>query len=103
MEVLEAFDARKLGELATTLAGAPGRRFPPPSERRTDAGEVRRFRSILDGLAARASRRHENGKPGIDGQARVGNVLRWKPTDVGCSDAVFELASRPIVTRIAAR
>lgn len=103
MSILKAFDTKELEEFATNLAEDLGRRFPPKSEARTDAGKDHQLKVILDGLGARAVRFHEKNKLGIYKKAKLGNVFRWKLKEIGYSDAFAEQATKSIVTRIAAR
>ncbi|MFO1316713.1 MAG: hypothetical protein U1F58_14040 [Burkholderiales bacterium] len=103
MSILKAFDTKELEEFATNLAEDLGRRFPPKSEARTDAGKDHQLKVILDGLGARALRFHEKNKLGIYKKAKLGNVFRWKLKELGYSEAFAEQATKSIVTRIAAR
>lgn len=103
MAILKAFDTRELEEFATGLAGDLGRRFPPESEKRTDAGVEHQLKVILEGLTARAIRYHEQHKLGVYKKAKMANVFRWKLAEFGYSDAFVERATKHIVTRLAAK
>ena len=65
MSILKFFDTKELEEFAIVLATDLGRRFPPASEARTDAGAAHQIKVILEGLGARAVRFHEQNKLGI--------------------------------------
>ncbi len=103
MAVLGFLDTKELEEFAAGLAGDLGRRFPPASEARTDPGVTQQLNVILDGLAARALRYHEQHKLGIYRKAKLGNVFRWKLTELGYSRDFVERATKEIVTRLAAK
>ena len=103
MAILKFFDTAELEQFATELAADLGRRFPPASEARTDPGVVHQIHVILDGLATRALRFHEQNKLGIYKKAKLGNVFRWKLRELGYSPAFVERATREIVTRLAAK
>ena len=100
--MLKFFDTRELQEFAEALAGDLGRRFPPASEARTDAGAKAQLGVILQGLSARAMRYQEEKRLGVYRKAKLGNVFRWKLKELGYSDKFCEDATRQIVARIAA-
>jgi hypothetical protein len=58
---------------------------------------------ILEGLAARAVRFHEQQKPGVYKKAKLANVLQWKLRELGYSDKSAEQASKEIVKKLAIR
>jgi len=101
MAILGLGDTRELEEFAATLAADLGRRFPPASEARTDPGVAHQITVILEGLAARAVRYHEEHKLGVYRKAKLGNVFKWKLTEMGYSAEFVERATREIVTRLA--
>ena len=103
MPILKAFDTRELEEFATALANDIGRRFPPTSEARTDTGAKHQLKVITDGLAARAVRFHEQHKLGVYKKAKLGNVFRWRLTELGYSKGFVERITNDIVTRLAVR
>lgn len=103
MAILKIFDTKELEDFATSLAEDLGRRFPPKSEARTDAGKEHQLKVILDGLGARAVRFHEKNKLGIYKKAKLGNVFKWKLAELGYSEAFVEKATKEIVTRLAVR
>lgn len=103
MAILKAFETGELEEFATGLAADLGRRFPPASEARKDAGAEHQVRVILEGLTARALRYHEQHKLGVYKKAKLANVFRWKLTDLGYSSAFVERATKQIVTQLAAK
>jgi len=103
MAILGLFDTKELEEFANELAADLGRRFPPASEARTDPGVHHQKRVILDGLAARALRYHEQKKLGIYKKAKLGNVFRWKLQELGYSAEFAEEATKDIVTRLAVK
>ena len=96
-------DTKELEDFAIGLATDLGRRFPPASESRTDAGVAYQVNVILDGLALRAVRYHEQHKLGVYRKAKLGNVFKWKLTELGYSADFVERATREIVTRLAAK
>jgi hypothetical protein len=102
MRLLKWLDTRDLQQFATALAEDLGRRFPPSSESRTDTGAKNQLRVILDGIAARAGRYQDEHKLGIYGKAKLGNVFRWKLTELGYSKEFVENATKQVVTRLAA-
>jgi hypothetical protein len=103
MSFLSRFSTKELEEFATSLAMDLGRRFPPESEQRTDAGVAHQSKVILDGLAARALRFHAEHKLGVYRKAKLGNVFKWKMKELGYSEEFAERATKEIVTRLAAR
>lgn len=103
MALLKMFDTREIEDFATALAGDLGRRFPPSSEKRVDAGAKNQLKVILDGLAARAVRFHDEHKLGVYKKAKLANVFRWKLKELGFSDEFCETATKEIVTRLAVR
>jgi hypothetical protein len=103
MAILKIFDTKELEEFATSLAMDLGRRFPPASEARTDPGVEHKVKVILEGLTARAVRFHEQNRLGIYKKAKLGNVFKWKLTELGYSKAFVERATNQVVTRLAAK
>ena len=103
MAILKTFDTGALEGFANGLAADLGRRFPPASESREDAGAENQIRVILEGLTARALRYHEQHKLGVYKKAKLANVFRWKLTDLGYSSAFVERATKQIVTNLAAK
>ena len=103
MALLGFLNTREIEEFATGLANDLGRRFPPASEARTDKGAQQQIKVILDGLAARAVRYHDEHKLGIYGKAKLGNVFKWKLKDLGYSPEFSERATKEIVTRLAVK
>src|ERR1700704_4368866 len=103
MAILKVFDTRELEEFATALAMDLGRRFPPASEARTDPGAEHQIKVILEGLTARAVRYHEQHKLGVYKKAKLGNVFRWKLTELGYSNEFAERATKELVTRLAVK
>jgi hypothetical protein len=94
-------DTRELEGFAAGLAEDLARRFPPASESRTDPGAVHQIKVILEGLAVRAIRYREQHKLGIYKKAKLGNVFRWKLTELGYSADFVERATKELVTRLA--
>jgi len=103
MSILKFLDTTELEEFATGLANDLARRFPPASESRTDPGAQQQIKGILEGLAARAIRYKQEHKLGIYKKAKLGNVFRWKLTELGFSKDFAENATKEIVTRLAIR
>jgi hypothetical protein len=103
MAMLGFLDTKELDQFATELAADLARRFPPASEARTDPGAKHQIKVILDGLAARALRFHEERKLGVYKKAKLGNVFKWKLKELGYSTEFVERATREIVTRLAVR
>jgi hypothetical protein len=103
MTIFKFLDTREIEEFATGLASDLARRFPPASEARTDAGAKHQINIILEGLAARAVRYHEEHKLGLYKKAKLGNVFKWKLIELGYSQGFAEGATRDIITRLAVR
>lgn len=103
MGLLSLFNTRELEDFAVTLAVDLGRRFPPASEARTDPGAVHQVKVILEGLAARAVRYHQEHGLGVYRKAKLGNVFKWKLRDLGYSADFAERATKEIITRLAVR
>lgn len=101
MAILKIFDTRELEEFAIVLANDLGRRFPPASEARTDAGAQHQIKVILEGLAMRAVRYHEQRKLGVYKKAKLGNAFKWKLKELGYSTEFAETATQVIITRLA--
>lgn len=101
--MLGLINTKALEEFAASLAADLARRFPPASEARTDPGVVHQVNVILDGLAARAVRYHQEHKLGVYRKAKLGNVFKWKLTEMGYSPAFVERATKEIVTRLAVK
>src|SRR5690349_16225836 len=91
----------EIDEFAVTLAADLGRRFPPASEARTDAGAKYQLKVILEGLGARAVRYQTEHKLSIYKKAKLGNTFKWKLKELGYSDDFTERATKEIVTRLA--
>lgn len=103
MALLKMFDTKELEAFATELANDLARRFPPASEARTDPGAANQFKVILEGLAARAVRYHQDNRLGIYKKAKLGNVFSWKLKELGYSDGFAERATKELVTRLAVK
>jgi len=103
MAILGFLDTKELDEFAAELASDLARRFPPASEARTDPGVHHQIKVILEGLAARALRFHEQKKLGVYKKAKLGNVFQWKLKELGYSAEFVERATKEIVTCLAVR
>lgn len=103
MKLLALFDTKEIESLAMGLADDLGRRFPPASEARTDAGAKHQLKVILDGLSARAVRYHEEHRLGVYKKAKLANVFKWKLTEIGYSKSFVDLATKEIATKLALR
>jgi hypothetical protein len=103
MAIFGLLNTRELEEFATALAGDLARRFPPTSEARTDPGAERQASIIIEGLAARAVRYHEQNKLGVYRKAKLANVFRWKLKEAGFSNAFVERATEVVVKRLASK
>jgi len=101
--MLNLFKTKEIEEFATVLASDLGRRFPPAAEARTDPGAQHQVKVILEGLATRAIRFHEENKLGIYKKAKLGNVFKWKLRELGYSPEFTERATKEIITRLAVR
>jgi hypothetical protein len=101
MAILKFLDTGELEEFAVVLATDLWRRFPPSSEKRTDSGAAHQIKVILEGLAARAVRYHEQHKLGVYKKAKLANVFKWKLKELGYSPQFIEHATKEIVTRLA--
>ena len=103
MALLGLVDTKELEAFATALAEDLGRRFPPASEKRTDPGAVHQLKVIMEGLGARAVRYHQQSKLNVYKKAKLGNVFRWKLTEIGYSKDFVEKATKEVVTRLAVK
>jgi hypothetical protein len=103
MAFLTFLNTRELEEFATGLAADLARRFPPASEARRDPGAVHQIKVILEGLAARAVRYHDQHKLGVYKKAKLANVFQWKLKELGYSSKFIEGATKEIVTRLAVK
>jgi len=103
MAFLGLVDTKEVEAFATTLAEDLGRRFPPASEKRTDAGAKNQLNVILEGLATRAARFRDEKRLGLYKKAKLGNVFRWKLKDLGYSDGFVDRATTAIITRVAVK
>lgn len=103
MRILKFLDTRDLEEFATGLAKDLARRFPPASEARTDPGAINQIKVILEGLTTRAVRYREQNKLGVYKKAKLGNVFRWKLTELGYSADFAERVTKELVTRLAVK
>lgn len=103
MAFLGLVDTREVEAFAVALAEDFGRRFPPASENRTDAGAAHQLKVILDGLGMRAARFRDEKQLGLYKKAKLGNVFRWKLKDLGYSDDFVDRATTAIVTRVAVK
>ncbi len=103
MAFLGLVDTKEVEAFATTLAEDLGRRFPPASEKRTDAGATNQLGVILEGLATRAVRFRDEKRLGLYKKAKLGNVFRWQLKELGYSDGFVDQATNAIITRVAVR
>ena len=101
MAIFGLLNTREIDEFGVELANDLGRRFPPASESRTDAGAKNQIRIILEGLGARAVRYHAENRLGIYKKAKLGNVFKWRLKELGYSDEFAERATKDIITRLA--
>ena len=97
------FSTNELEQFALGLAQDLARRFPPASEARTDPGAKHQIKVILDGLSARAVRYRDEHKLGVYRKAKLGNVFRWRLTELGYSDEFAQRATKDLVTRLAVK
>jgi len=103
MAILKFFDTHDLEEFAASLAADLGRRFPPASEARTDKGAQRQIKGIVEGLAERATRYHQQNRLGVYRKAKLGSVFKWKLKELGYSADFAEIATKEIITRLATK
>ena len=97
------FDTSELEQFALGLAQDLARRFPPASEARTDPGAKHQIKVILEGLCARAVRYRDEHKLGVYKKAKLGNVFRWRLTELGYSEEFTQRATKDLVTRLAVK
>lgn len=103
MKLLAMFDTKELEAFAISLAEDLGRRFPPKSEARTDPGAKHQVKVILDGLAARAVRYHDEHKLGVYKKAKLANVFKWKLAEIGYTKPFIDSATKEIATKLAVK
>ena len=103
MGLLNFLNTTDLEQFATALAEDLTRRFPPASEARTDPGAKHQIKVILDGLAARAVRYHQQHKLGVYKKAKLANVFKWKLAEAGYTKAFVEHATKEIATSLAVK
>ena len=103
MGLLGFLNTREIEEFANALANDLGRRFPPASEARTDTGATHQLKVIMEGLASRAVRYHEEHKLGVYRKAKLANVFKWKLAEIGYSKDFVERATKEIATRLAVK
>jgi hypothetical protein len=101
MQIRKIFDTHDLEQFAFGLAQDLARRFPPASEKRTDPGAAHQIKVILEGLAARAVRYRDQHGLGLYKKAKLGNVFRWRLTELGYSEGFAQRATKELVTRLA--
>jgi hypothetical protein len=101
MALFGFLDTRELENFGTVLADDLGRRFPPASEARTDAGAKYQLKVILEGLGARAVRFHLEKKLNVYKKAKLGSVFKWRLKELGYSDEFAERATKEVITRLA--
>lgn len=101
--MLKMFDTRELEEFAANLAMDLGRRFPPASQARTDTGAKHQLKVIMEGLAARAVRYHEQNRLGVYRKAKLANTFKWKLKELGYENEFSESVTKDLVTRLAVR
>lgn len=103
MKFFALFDTTEIEAFATSLAEDLGRRFPPKSEERTDPGATHQIKVILDGLAARAVRYHDENKLGVYKKAKLANVFKWKLAEIGYSKPFIDRATKELATKLAVK
>jgi len=101
--MLKMFDTRELEEFTANLAMDLGRRFPPASQARTDTGAKHQLKVIMEGLAARAVRYHEQNRLGVYRKAKLANTFKWKLKELGYENEFAESVTKDLVTRLAVR
>lgn len=103
MAILKIFDTTEIEQFAATLADDLTRRFPPASEARTDPGVQHQIKVILEGLAARAVRYHQQQKLGLYKKAKLANVFKWRLAEAGYSKSFVDHATKEIATSLAVK
>jgi hypothetical protein len=103
MGMLKIFDTAEIERFAAVLATDLTRRFPPASEKRTDAGAQNQLKVILQGLGVRAVRFRDQQKLGIYGKAKLANVFKWKLKESGYSETFIETVTKDLATRLAVK
>ena len=103
MALKDILSTRELEEFAVSLASDLGRRFPPASEGRTDAGAAHQVKIILQGLSARAVRYREQHKLGVYGKAKLANTFKWKLKELGYSAEFINRTTKELATRLAVK
>lgn len=100
MGLFSVFNTVEVESFARALADDLTRRFPPASEKRTDAGAAHQLKVILEGLGARAVRFKAEHGLGIYKKAKLGTVFKYRLRELGYSDDFVDIATADIIRRI---
>ncbi|MEO8849351.1 MAG: hypothetical protein ABI440_12090 [Casimicrobiaceae bacterium] len=103
MGLFKIFDTTEIDAFANVLAADLARRYPPASEKRTDAGAQNQLNVILQGLGVRAARFRDQQKLGIYGKAKLANVFKWKLKEAGFTDGFIHVVTKELATRLAVK
>jgi hypothetical protein len=101
MAIFGFLNTRELEGFEAGLAEDLGRRFPLASEAWTDPVAKHQIKVILEGLAARAVRYHDQNRLGIYKKAKFANVFKWKLSELGYSADFVDRAANELATRLA--
>jgi hypothetical protein len=103
MAFMGLVDTKDVEAFAESLAADLVRRFPPSSEKRTDASASKQLGNILESLGTQAARFRDERQLGLYKKAKLGNAFRWKLKELGYSNTLIEQATHAIVTRVAVK
>lgn len=91
-------DAKSFG---VALADDLGRRFPPSSLARSDAGATQQLRGIVEGIGMRAGQYCVDKRAGLVGKAALANGFRWRLVELGYDAGFAEQVTTEVAKRAA--
>ena len=101
MRAFSWFGSGEAKQFGVALADDLGRRFPPASMARTDAGATQQLRGIVEGIAVRAAQYCVERRAGMLAKAALANGFRWKLIELGYAKDFTEQATAEVAQRTA--
>lgn len=101
MQAFPWFGSSEAKQFGAALAEDLGRRFPPASMARTDAGAKQQLRGIVEGIAVLAAKYCIEKRVGMFGKAALANGFRWKLIELGYEKDVAEQITSEVAQRMA--